>query len=119
LWGVYGIDTFIDIYDEKSCLPILEKAGIPVNDLKKLRSNIISQNSSIQKKKLTQRQYDCLYYLAKGMTIKETGCQLKLSSRTVEHYLDAIKQKLNCRSRSELVEAFFSANELIINKTIF
>ncbi|MBA2649585.1 MAG: helix-turn-helix transcriptional regulator [Legionella sp.] len=106
--GVYGIDTFIDLFDEKSYLPILEKAGIPINDFKNLKSTIISQDSFKKNKNLTSRQYDCLYYLARGMTIKEIALQLKLSARTVEHYLEAIKDKLNCRTRSELIRVFLS-----------
>lgn len=53
-------------------------------------------------KSLTKRQLDCLYYLTKGMTIKEIAKSLSLSPRTVEHYLETIKDKLNCHSRSEL-----------------
>lgn len=106
--GVYGIDTFIDIHNEKSYLSILENAGIPISDLKRLQSTMLSKFSA--KKNLTQRQYDCLYYLARGMTIKEISHELKLSSRTVEHYLETVKNKLNCRTRSELIDAYFSKN---------
>ena len=56
---------------------------------------------------LTQRQADCLYYLIKGMTMKQIARALHLSPRTVEHYLDAIKIKLNCDYRSELIEKVF------------
>ena len=53
---------------------------------------------------LSKRQKDCLRCLVKGMTIKEIAYTLKLSPRTVEHYLEAIKIKLNCYSRSELIQ---------------
>lgn len=53
--------------------------------------------------KLTNRQLDCLFYLVKGMTIKEIAKTLDLSPKTVEHYLDAIKIKLGCNSRSTLI----------------
>lgn len=52
---------------------------------------------------LTKRQIECLYLLVKGMTMKEIAYILKLSPRTVEHYIETIKQKLNCHSRSELI----------------
>jgi DNA-binding NarL/FixJ family response regulator len=37
------------------------------------------------------------------MTIKQIAQKLNLSPRTVEHYIDTIKGKLNCYSRDELV----------------
>lgn len=52
---------------------------------------------------LSKQQLKCLYYLARGMTMKEIAQTLGLSPKTVEHYLSTIKTKLNCESRSELV----------------
>lgn len=54
---------------------------------------------------LTKRQMECLYYLTKGMTIKQIAAQLALSHRTVEHYLEAIREKLGCASKWELINA--------------
>ena len=53
---------------------------------------------------LSQRQLDCLSFLVKGNTIKQIAKQLSLSPRTVEHYLEAAKDKLNCYTRAELIE---------------
>lgn len=55
------------------------------------------------KTNLTPRQLDCLLYLTKGMTLKQIAKQLILSPKTVEHYLEAAKTKLKCRSRAELI----------------
>lgn len=52
---------------------------------------------------LTLRQYDCLYYLIKGMTAKEIANILGLSYRTVQDHFERIKQKFNCHRRSELI----------------
>ena len=52
---------------------------------------------------LTERQIDCLVYLVKGMTMKQIAATLNLSPKTVEHYLEIIKDKLDCQNRSELV----------------
>lgn len=65
---------------------------------------LINENNNLL---LTSRQKDCLYYLAKGMTAKEIAAKLSLSSRTVEHYLEAVKVKLQCSSRSELIDKAF------------
>ncbi len=53
---------------------------------------------------LTARQEECLRYLAHGMTLKEIANATALSARTVEHYLARVKQKLQCSSRSALIE---------------
>jgi DNA-binding CsgD family transcriptional regulator len=52
---------------------------------------------------LSFREMDCLFWLVKGFSIKQISTQLHLSSRTIEHYLENIKLKLNCRVRSELI----------------
>ena len=52
---------------------------------------------------LTNRQINCLYYLALGMTTKLIANKLDLSPRTVEHYIEIIKNKLNCYNRSDLI----------------
>jgi len=71
------------------------------------RTSLIQENHN-----LTKRQLDCLLYLVKGLTIKQIGCELMLSPKTVEHYLDAVKTKLNCHTRSELIEKAFQFNDV-------
>lgn len=56
---------------------------------------------------LTPRQKECLKYLTKGMTIKQIANQLSLSHKTVEHYLETVKLKLNCANRHELIKKAF------------
>ena len=60
-------------------------------------------NIASQSVNLTSRQADCLYYLAQGMTAKAIASTLQLSVRTVEHYIENIKHKLGCYSRSDLI----------------
>jgi DNA-binding CsgD family transcriptional regulator len=52
---------------------------------------------------LTPREEECLYYLIRGLSAKEIGRKLDLSNRTVEFYIAAIKDKLNCRKTSALI----------------
>lgn len=53
---------------------------------------------------LTQREKAVLYYASKGLSAAETAEQLFLSKRTIEHYLENIKNKLNCFSKVELIQ---------------
>lgn len=52
---------------------------------------------------LTRRQMTCLYHLTKGLRAKEIARALNLSPRTIEHHIEAIKRKLNCYTRGDLV----------------
>jgi DNA-binding CsgD family transcriptional regulator len=52
---------------------------------------------------LSARQLSCLYYLVAGFSYKEIAIKLRLSPRTVENYIDAIKTKLDCPTRSNLI----------------
>jgi DNA-binding CsgD family transcriptional regulator len=52
---------------------------------------------------LTGRQLECLYYLTQGFSMKEISNKIYLSARTVEHHLEAVKIKLNCQRRSDLI----------------
>lgn len=62
-----------------------------------------------RKSRLSSQQRKCLLYLTQGLTIKGIAAKLKLSPRTVEHYLEAIKIKLNCCNKAEL---YVKASEL-------
>jgi len=52
---------------------------------------------------LTKQQTACLKHLAMGLTFKQIALALGLSPKTVEHYLDTVKIKLNCKTRQELI----------------
>lgn len=65
------------------------------------------------KQLLTNRQLQCLRLLINGQTAKQISEKLHLSIRTVEHYLEAIKHKLDCHSRAELI--IKAVNELRLN----
>lgn len=51
----------------------------------------------------TPREEQCLIQLTQGKSAKEVAKALKISHRTVESYLESIKQKLGCRNKFELI----------------
>lgn len=55
---------------------------------------------------LRKREIDVLNYISKGKTAKETANILGLSPRTVERYLANAKERLNCFSKSQLIDIF-------------
>lgn len=52
---------------------------------------------------LSRRELDCIAELLQGKTLKEIGNHLGISPRTVETHVNNIKEKLQCRSKSELI----------------
>lgn len=56
-----------------------------------------------RKLSLSIREEECLYFLLKGLTSKQIGKVLGLSYRTIESYLDNLKDKFACRKLSALI----------------
>ncbi len=63
---------------------------------------------------LTERECDISFFLVRGKTANEIANILHLSKRTVENYLENIKNKFNVNSRSQLIEKLF--DHFISNK---
>jgi len=52
----------------------------------------------------TSREHDCLRLIVKGKTAKEIGIILGVSFRTIECYLENIKNKMKVKTKSQLIE---------------
>ena len=61
---------------------------------------------------LSKRERECLTHLLVGRTAKEIAASLSISYRTVESYLESIKNKLGCWSKNELCEIAQDFNRL-------
>lgn len=96
--GILGMGFLLNETNEM--ISLFEKKGFLV-DRNMMNSVVSNENNQITK--LSERQLDCLFYLIKGMTFKQIGNELNLSPRTVEHYIEKIKIRLDCFSRSDLI----------------
>ena len=103
--GIMGLSFIL-----KNGNNIFIDTSVNINE-KKTTSNLTSSH-------LTNRQFQCLYYLVKGMTQKEIAKALRLSPCTVESYLEEIKMKLKYTSRHELISKALKL-ESIRNRLIF
>ena len=54
--------------------------------------------------RLSERQSTCLFFWLRGKSAREIGGLLNLSVRTVEGYIEQIKNKLHCFTKSQLIE---------------
>lgn len=98
----------------KACEIITDTYGISEVDRQDfLKSLEVSPDIVFQKNnqfiKLTPQQSKCMNLLAVGHSNKQIAMNLGLSIRTVEHYLDRIRQLVGCRSSKELIMFYHSS----------
>src|SRR5262249_16201397 len=93
-------------------------AGINITEsvIDKIQKYTLQNSLATQ---LSMRQEECLYYLLKGFTAKETGKILNLSHRTVEKYLNNLKDKFKCHKKTNLItKAIESGGNLLIPRNL-
>lgn len=66
-------------------------------------SYLIGQNG-FNNIKLSQRESECLFFYLRNRSAKEIGKLLRLSSRTVEYYIERLKMKFGCQNKAELFD---------------
>jgi DNA-binding CsgD family transcriptional regulator len=57
---------------------------------------------------IPNQQLNCLKLLAAGYSVKGIANQINLSPRTVEHYLERLRLKLNCKNGKDLIAYYYS-----------
>ncbi len=73
-----------------------------------VESQLFSNNNYVstscnQLIKLSKREAECLFYLNQGLGSKRMAQILEISPRTIEAHIDALKQKLGCKTRLEVL----------------
>lgn len=110
--GVLGFSHHLNEFQIEKTFHTLAKAKVSTKTIKHLTTQ---QNNQTTNFGLSAQQIECLYWLVKGLTTKQTAKIMELSPRTVETYLNIVKIKLNCSSRRDLIEKALSIN-LIKNR---
>lgn len=89
----------------------LFKETVLVKDIKQggyILSENFTKSISLNKQiKLTARESETLFLLIRGKTAKEIANILGLSTRTTEQYIEQLRAKFDCSSRSELISKAF------------
>lgn len=104
--GIFGCSILYGVQPFAETLAQLVRYGFLANHM----PNPFSSGFSHQETYFSKREKDCMYFLIRGKTAKETAQLLGLSPRTVENYLSNIKIKLNVYSKSELIDKIFEMN---------
>lgn len=94
----YYSEFYTDIFS--NIILILNEQGIetPTHLVKVIKSLFFENDVS-----LSLREEECAHYLLQGLSSKEIGKILGISNRTVEIYLNSLKEKLNCNKTTSLI----------------
>lgn len=109
IMGIYGLGIKLaspelsNINNLVKMLPFVSSLNSSPNQLKKILGS-----SEVNGIYLSKQETLCLHYTIEGKTAKEVALIIGLSYRTVESYLAHIKVKLNCRTKSELIDCALS-----------
>jgi len=60
-------------------------------------------NDNKNKYELSSRECECVFLLIRGKSAKEIGALLSLSKRTIESYIENIKNKMDCKNKAEIL----------------
>lgn len=107
------INRYVNNLDhyENFILEFKEKAESILRAAKNLKFCIKSESAINEPKKqgyqfgnlyLTDREFECVKYLARGKTAEEICIILNISKRTVETHIKNIKRKMNCYNQFRL-----------------
>ena len=104
--NIIGIISYLmDISDHTlpAALQLVKQLGVKLTPaiITEVKKNIIHEN--LKALSLSRREEECLYYLLRNHTAKEIAKALGLSHRTVESYLNNLKDKFNCVNKTTLI----------------
>jgi DNA-binding CsgD family transcriptional regulator len=100
------IENYIIIFESMMALACKAKKENAINI-----NNFAINNQKVNKKEMfTKRELECMQYLAAGNTAKTTAKKLNLSPRTVEVYLEKIKEKFGVKRKTEILTKLYNFN---------
>lgn len=96
--GIFGCSIILGQHPLASSLALISKLGF-------LNTAQVSHfiGAELNNIYLSKRQLSCAEFLLKGMTSKQIATQLNLSPRTIETYIEILKNKFQCHNKTELI----------------
>lgn len=78
------------------------------------KNSFILSSRTMNPYRLSDRQLECLFFLLRGQSAKTIAKILSLSPRTIESYLNEIKNKMSCSTQADIIEKALSEGLLNI-----
>lgn len=110
----------VSISDKENCYDI-RIPSIELSDLEKqkfLKIIGLIKNEKILEG-ITRREKEYLQNLVRGKSNKQIATDFNISLRTVEHYIEKLREKFHCYSRGELIERLIALKEMGLGSDIF
>lgn len=99
----------------RDCRILINK--VPLIDAKNLLTGVIgsyvtiadphyhgTKSTVLKNVSVTERQIECLVFLAKGYTAKKIASEMDVSAKTVQTHIEKLKLKLHCHTKNELLD---------------
>lgn len=102
--GILGCSVMLDQQPLAESLTLISNLGL-LKLQNKSSSISVSYNTIC-----TPREKQVINLLIRGKTAKEIAFELNLSKRTIEHYIENIKLKMNVDTKSQLIEKVLNLN---------
>jgi DNA-binding CsgD family transcriptional regulator len=64
---------------------------------------------------LSKRERECLFYIVCGKSAKSIAKILGISNRTVESYIEHLKEKFHCHNKADLIESAIKSGLVVIS----
>lgn len=106
-FNIIGSSFFMNRVTSDSSMHALAK--LIMRDKKKLGASLILNEENIlsagdEKYNLSKKEFEVLWLLCRGLSIKKIAAFMHRSPRTIEDYINAIKYKKACNQKSEFIE---------------
>lgn len=97
--GIFGCSIILNKHPLAESLAIVSNLGL----LNKAENPTNYIGTEINRQYLSKKQTICAKLLLSGLSYKEIAANMQLSNRTVEAYINKLREKLKCRNKSELI----------------
>lgn len=95
-------NTYVQMYPDRKLGFQLFLENIGISALLKERNPHHTSTNLV----LSERQFDTLVLIAHSKTVKECAKILGISNRTVEQYVEQLREKFNCNAKSDLATIY-------------
>lgn len=90
--------------DLKIAIQAVHRGGVYIDSAVADKLRAVISNSGTKESPLTERELQVISMIARGLSLKDISAELKISVKTVETYKARSLEKLNLKSRADLVK---------------
>ena len=108
--GLFGVTIIFGEHDIANSLEKISQLGLLSASFKTIDNKYNFPITQINDARFTKREIEVINLLIKGRTAKLIAEELQLSKRTVEYYIENIKNKMNVFTKSELIDKIINHN---------